>query len=72
MSFTSFAPTNPYKFPKKFPGCDSPSDGGIGGNIGRKLPDVVCEERPKVYNPKTGEYNYRDLLKPIGVCYFGK
>ena len=48
----------------RFGTCDGPGTGGIGGNLNKKTNPFVLEERPKVYNWRTGEWQYQDEIKP--------
>lgn len=45
--------------------CDSPEDGGIGGNLGREDKPIIgaCEERPTMIDPETGEIVYVDVYR---------
>ena len=60
MNVNGFASTQPYRYPPV--GCDLPQNGGISGNLGRHNKPIpgACEERPAMYDPKTGEMVYVD------------
>ena len=79
---TSFAPRNdgtsdkrPDFLKKLVPavGCDLPEQGGISGNmkVGKndKPHPIAKEERPTVYDWRTGEMVYKDKLPKPHVCY---
>ena len=65
-------PTNPWII-----ASDDPRNGGITGTLGKEDKPIpgACEERPKMIDPKTGEWVYVDVYlkeqqqdKP-GICY---
>lgn len=60
MNIAGIVSNQPYRYPTI--GCDLPQDGGISGTLGthnRPIPGA-CEERPAVFDPKTGEMVYVD------------
>ena len=60
MNVNGFVSTQPYPYPTI--GCDLPQNGGISGNLGKHNKPIpeACEERPAMYDPKTGEKVYVD------------
>lgn len=75
MSTTALVSTKPITFPK-LPcviASDGPETGGISGTLEKfdKPKLWVCEERPKMIDPETGEWVYVDVYqkdKPW-ICY---
>lgn len=79
MSTTAITSTKPIMFPKSpwIIASDGPETGGISGTLGKfdKPNPWVCEERPKMIDPETGEWVYVDVYnkehqkdKPW-ICY---